>query len=134
MRTVGIFMVMFAVMPFTYAAERSLPRGENNPKVITKIFSSPVGEVQFLEQADGGSTAFLRNAKGVLGGLHELRGPLACDEWLISKKEATLPSGCSFVFYNESSGTYERVNSEEMSEASLFEAVRGTLRGQNVAL
>lgn len=120
-------------MPLAFAAERSLPRGEEHPKVITKVFSSPLGEVQFVE-VNGGASAFLRDAKGDLGGLHEVQGPKSCDAWLVSQKEEVIPTGCSFVFHNDFNGRYERVNSEEMQEASLFQLVRGTLRGKDVAL
>ncbi len=107
---------------------RSLPTGENDPAVIEKIFSSPRGEVQFVT-LQGGHSAFLRSAKGGLAGLKEVRGPSACDSWLISGKNEALPEGCDFWFHDEYDGALFSVRSEEMQEGSLFQAVRGTTRG-----
>jgi hypothetical protein len=129
-------LVSLIIAPLALAsAERSLPRGEEHPAVITKVYASPFGEVQFLE-INGGSSAMLRDAKGDLGGLHEVQGSSKCDEWFVSDKESSIPAGCSFVFYNELEGKYLRVNSDEMSETNLFQMMSGALRGQvkNVSL
>lgn len=110
---------------------RSLPAGESDPAVVQKVFSSPRGEVQFVE-LKGGHSAFLRNTKGALAGLKEVRGPSACDEWLISAKDEKLPGGCDFYFHDDLDGSLYSVRTEEMEEGSLFLTVRG--RGAFVAL
>jgi hypothetical protein len=113
---------------------RSLPSGEDLPSVIERIFSSSEGEVQFVRMGLDGFTALFRNQKGNLMGLREIRGPGLCDEWLTSEKEEDLPRGCEFVFHDEHNAGLQVVHSEEMEEASLFQAVKGKLRGVNVAL
>lgn len=129
----GALLCLFISTLSVAAGGRSLPSGEDHPAVVEKIFSSPRGEVQFLVRQDG-HLAFLRSEKGNLLGLREVRGPAQCDEWFISKKSGALPSGCNFVFHNETDGQLFSVLSSEMEEADLFQAVRGTMRGAFVAL
>ncbi len=113
---------------------RSLPRGEENPAFSEKLYASREGEVQFGRRGQDGYTALLRNQKGNLMGLREIRGPGLCDEWLTSEKEEEMPRGCEFVFHDERNQNPRVVHSEELEETSLFQAVKGKLRGANVAL
>lgn len=113
---------------------RSLPRGEDTPALIEKLYASREGEVQFVRMGADGYTALLRNQKGGLMGLREIRGPGLCDEWLTSDKDEELPRGCEFVFHDERNQNPRVVHSEELEETDLFQAVKGKLRGVNVAL
>lgn len=129
-----LLMGLCLAAPAAFASgARSLPTGAENPAVVEKIFTSPRGEVQFVSVA-GGHSAFLRNTKGGLANLKEARGPSSCDEWLVSSKDAALPAGCDFYFHDEESGGLYSVRSEEMEEASLFQAVKGISRRGVVAL
>ena len=121
--------IVISLVPLVATAEpsRTIPRGELNAHVIEKLFSSPVGEVEFTTYGMGRS-GFLRNARGVLMGFSEVRGPWACEEYFQSEKTGLLPEGCEFVFYNAEDGRFLSVRSHEMQEATLFDAARGKLR------
>ncbi|MCO5142217.1 MAG: hypothetical protein M9962_03905 [Oligoflexia bacterium] len=108
-------------------SNRGLPTGEESPQVIEKIYESPRGEVHFAKSKDS-HLVLLRNPSGLLLELSEIKGPADCEGWILSKKNADLPRGCDFFFYDESNGTYLSVRSEEMSESSIFQSVRKTLR------
>lgn len=116
------------------SAGRSLPRGEETPSVIEALYAAPAGEVQFVRMGGEGYTALYRNTKGNLIGLREIRGPGLCDEWLTSDKGEAMPRGCEFVFRDEFDGALTVVHAEELQEASLFQAVKGKMRGVDVAL
>lgn len=113
------------------APTRGLPKGEEHPHVIEAVFDSPVGEVQFtrvgLSRALGHS-GFLRNAKGYLMGFSGVSGAKACGEWLTSDKSQPLPGDCEFSFYDDVEGLTLSVRSGEMTEASLFQTVKGKMR------
>lgn len=113
---------------------RSLPRGEEHPAVLEKLYSTPIGEVQFTNAGAAGYGGFLRNARGMLVSFSEVRGPAACEAWFKSSKDDPVPGDCEFLFYDETDGRFLSVRSAEMEEASLFEAARGKLRGAYVAL
>jgi hypothetical protein len=110
------------------ASGRSLPRGEETPHVIEAIYASPVGEVQFTRVGRGHS-GFLRNAKGYLIGFQTVNGPAFCEKWFLSDKVEALPGDCEFVFFDEGTGRHLAVRSSEMTEATLFQAVKGKMRG-----
>lgn len=110
---------------------RGLPRGEEHPQVIEAIFDSPVGEVQFtrvgLSKALGHS-GFLRNSKGYLMGFQGVDGPAFCNEWFNGDKAQPLPGDCEFSFYDDMNGRTLSVRSGEMTEASLFQTIKGKMR------
>jgi hypothetical protein len=108
---------------------RSLPAGADQISTVEKVYSTPRGEVHFVE-VQGGHSALLRNNKGNLASFKEVRGSSQCDAWLISSKSESVPGGCDFIFHDELTGGLYSVRSEEMEEGSLFQAVRGTLSGQ----
>ncbi len=60
------------------AATRSIPKGEEHPSVIEKVFASPFGEVEFTHHALTGHSAFLRNVRGHLLGYQYVLGPASC--------------------------------------------------------
>jgi hypothetical protein len=129
-------LAMTAALVFTGTAARAeptrgLPRGEEHPQVIEAIFESPVGEVQFtrvgLNRALGHS-GFLRNSRGYLMGYQGVRGPAFCSEWLNGDKTQPLPGDCEFSFYDDVSGRTLSVRSGEMTEASLFQTIKGKMR------
>jgi hypothetical protein len=129
-----LWMAIASIPAYAWGG-RSLPSGESDPAVVEKVFSSPRGEVQFvLMNGSGGHSAMLRNNKGAIALFKEVEGPAACDFWLISDKSEAVPRGCDFVFHDEAMGELYSVRSEEMEETTLFEAVRGTMRGAIVAL
>lgn len=128
----GIWVAMMAAIGVEAKEGRYLPAGENTPAVVEKVFSSPRGEVHFLQVGDGHS-ALLRNAKGGIANLKEVNGAVACDEWFISAKAERIPSGCEFLFHDEEMGDLFSVRSEELDEGSLFLTVRGSIRGAIVA-
>lgn len=129
---VNLWIVSLLCLPVVAQASggRSLPRGVEQPQVVQEVFDSPRGELQFTEEG-GSHSAFLRNHKGALTGLREVRGPSACDEWLVSPKSEVPPMGCEFLFRDDLAGTYFSVRSDEMTAGSLFTAVRGNLRGKD---
>ncbi len=114
---------------------RSLPSGEEHPEVIMQIYTAPQGEVQFTEKTDVMKVymAHLRLRTGALASLKEVHGERDCKIWNNSSKTAPLPVGCEFLFRNDE-GSYFNVQSEDMKEASLFQAVKGLLKGPYVAL
>jgi hypothetical protein len=128
----GIFLAMMAISAEAKEG-RYLPSGEENPAMVEKVFTSPRGEVHFL-QISGGHSALLRNIRGGIANLKEVNGSVACDEWFISSKAESIPSGCEFLFHDEEMGGILSVRSDELEESSLFQAVRGSIRGAIVAL
>jgi hypothetical protein len=97
---------------------RSLPSGEGAPWAVVKLFSSPAGEVQFLE-GNQGHTVFLRTGGGALFGLSQVRGSDACDAYLTSAAKGKLPGGCEFVLRDDFDGRVLTVKSEEMQYVAL---------------
>ncbi|HEY8280613.1 MAG TPA: hypothetical protein VIH99_13365 [Bdellovibrionota bacterium] len=130
MRGIRISITALAFLPLLALAEpeRHIPKGEEYPAYIEKLYSSPVGEVQFTEVGKGHS-GFLRNSKGNLMSLQDVRGSSDCDDWFASTKWTPLPVGCEFVFYDEYDGRYQAVRSEEMEEATIFQTTHGKMRG-----
>ena len=113
------------------APTRGLPRGEEHPHVIEVVFDSPVGEVQFTRvglDKTLGHSGFLRNAKGYLMGFSGVSGSVLCEQWLRSDKSQPLPGDCEFSFYDDVDGRTLSVRSGEMTEASLFQTVKGKMR------
>ncbi len=132
----GFYLAMMATLSVkTVEAKegRYLPSGESTPAVIEKVFTSPRGEVHFVQVA-GGHSALLRSNRGLVANLREVNGQVACDEWFISSKAERIPSGCEFLFHDEEMGEILSVRSEELEEGSLFQAVRGTIRSAIVSL
>ncbi len=127
--TIAVWMLLLTSTDVQASGGRWLPSGELSPSVVQKIYTSPRGEVQFT-QSDQTHSAFLRTNTGALAGLQEVQGNLACQEWLLSNKEEALLPGCDFVFRDDNLGIYLSVRSEEMEEASLFQALHGTMRGR----
>lgn len=110
---------------------RGLPRGEEHPQVIEAIFDSPVGEVQFTRVGLNrtlGHSGFLRNSRGYLMGYQGVSGAPACGAWLTSDKTQPLPGDCEFSFYDDENGRTLSVRSGEMTEASLFQTIKGKMR------
>lgn len=126
----GAWLVLM-VLPMAAQASggRSLPSGGEQPMVVESVFESPRGEVQFT-QGGGGYSAFLRSRRGGLTGLLEVRGHSACDAWLVSNKSESLPGGCEFRFRDDFDGAEVSVRSEEMVAGSLFDTVKGAMRGR----
>jgi hypothetical protein len=127
-----------AILPFrAFAApsERHIPTGELHPQVIEKVYDSPRGEVQFtvVEGSVAEHSGYLRNVKGNLMGFTEVRGGGECEQWFLSSKEAQLPSGCEFLFYDNFDGRYMSIRSDEMEESSLFDVASGELRGKRLS-
>src|SRR5690348_2153526 len=79
---------------------RSLPKGEDNPLVVQRIFEAEEGEVQFLRGArDGASTAFLRIASGALIPMREINGSNECVNWVgADNKGLPGPGACELIF------------------------------------
>ncbi len=128
-RGIAIIASFWIGLPALASGGRALPAGEEYPAFIEKIYSTPVGEVEFTDAGPAGHAGFLRGASGALLAFVEVRGPTLCEEWLDSSKWTALPEGCEFVFFGEAEGRFLSVRSEEMEEASLFQAARGKLRG-----
>lgn len=116
--------------------ERGLPSGEDSPLFVKQIYSSPQGEVQFLEADDLSRTqsALLRLPSGKLANLKEVHGHTGCRAWMDSLKEQSLPTGCEFLFQDQNVGSFFPVQSEDMAEASLFHAVSRVTREAHVSL
>jgi hypothetical protein len=132
MKTIVLGMMVFissAAQAAVPATGRSLPRGEENPKIIVSIFESKAGEVHFLREKGELGQALLRTPGGGLMELVKTEGPQDCDRY------ATAPiSGCSFFFSNGSDGV--EILSQELQEQSLFKAVSRGLqaRARHVSL
>ena len=112
---------------------RSLPQGENSPFVITSIYSSPQGEVQFLENDVKGISAMLRVPSGKLCEFKNIDGPAGCEDWFLTQARAAKPNGCTLIFDEQGDCNY-RIQSDEMKEASLFQSVSRLVRSNSVAL
>lgn len=107
---------------------RGIPRGADRAELIESLYDSPFGEVQFTRIGRSEHSGFLRNARGYLIGFLEVRGPAFCGQWFQSEKTEALPSGCEFVFMDDTTGRMVAVRSDEMTETSLFQATRGKMR------
>ncbi len=133
----ALIISLLAISAPVWAAKsgRSLPRGEEFPRVITVSYSSTQGELQFVKVSEEGHSAFLRKASGDLIGLQRIDGPSSCDDWLISEKSDYPPTSCLFVF---GAGSEDRemisVRGSDLRENSLFDTVSSRVRGANVAL
>lgn len=128
----GFVIAIWAFLPLSSAIAgggRSLPVGEEHPAVIEKLYTSPVGEVEFTDRGPLGHSGFLRNNRGNLLAFAEVRGGAVCENWLAGPKDSDLPVRCEFVFFEMSSGRFLAVRSEEMEESNLFQAAHGKLRG-----
>ena len=134
---VFLSMLVFMGPTFAFAAKagRSLPRGEEFPRVITVSYSAPDGEVQFVKISEDGHSAFLRKVSGDLIGLQRIDGPSSCDDWLISEKSDYPPNACLFVFgASQSARELISVRASDLRETSLFDTVSSRVRGANVSL
>jgi hypothetical protein len=108
---------------------RSLPKGEERPHLIERIFFAPEGEVQLTSVGLGGHSGFLRTETGNLLGFQAVNGSSACEQWFLSDAKDALPGDCEFVFRDDFTGSQVAVRSSEMQESDLFEATRGVMRG-----
>lgn len=130
-----ILAIAFLPLAAHAGPERSLPRGEEVPAVVERIYSSSTGELQLVSLGDNRS-AFLRDREsGSLASFVGLTGPDECEQWFVGQDEA-LPRGCELRFFDEALGRRVSVRSEELEESSLFQSVRGSIRerGKYVAL
>lgn len=125
----SIFFLLFGVSVFAHdgGADRGLPAGEENPQILEKIYESPRGEVHFAKGKDS-HLVLLRSPAGLVLELSEIKGPIDCEGWILSEKSVEIPRGCDFFFYDQAHGIYVSVRSEEMSEGSIFQSVRKTIR------
>lgn len=134
--SVRVALALPALWPLSALAanpQRHIPRGEDNPQVIEKVFDSPVGEVQFLVSRRSERGGYLRNAKGHLAKFTEVRGGRDCEEWFLSNKETELPRNCEFLFYDDYAGRYFSVRSYELEESTIFGVASGRLRARRLA-
>lgn len=130
MRVLVLLTTLTLLGPAAHAAgARSLPV-VGTPQVVDRVFNTPAGEVQFTASV-AGPGAFLRNDKGGVSALFEVKGPFACEQWMVSGEPEALPDGCEFFFQGDASGAVHSVRSDEMTEGDLFQTVRGTMRGQS---
>lgn len=118
------------------APERGLPRGEDSPLVVERIFQAKEGQLEFLRTPSGGTTAWIREAGGDLIPFREFNGTSECEAWFVADNKALPgPSGCELVFFSEHDGKKTiRVSTSSLSEASLFELGSPRKRGADVAL
>jgi len=111
------------------APERHIPRGELTPEVIEKVFDSPRGELQFTVVAKTKArSGYLRNVKGRLLGITEVRGGGGCEAWYASSKSEMPPRSCEFLFYDDAKGLYLSVRADEMQESDIFGLASGEIQ------
>lgn len=133
----ALIISLLAISAPTWAAKsgRSLPRGEEFPRVITASYSSAQGELHFEKVSENSHSAMLRKPSGDLIGLQRIDGPSECHYWLISEKTDYPPTNCIFVFgSNPEDREMISVRGSDLRENSLFDTVSSRVRGANVAL
>lgn len=94
---------------------RSLPTGET-PKAITAAYSSPEGELHFLEEKGSPAGILLRRTNGALFSLARFEGPESCQKYKLGQDIR-----CRFFFTDGSDGV--EVSSQDLKELNLFESV-----------
>ena len=118
-------------------AGRSLPRGENNPLYVERIFVAEQGQMEFLRAANGETRTWLRQSSGALLPFRELNGSKECEAWYAAENKALPgPYGCELIFSSAANpDEIIRVPTNEIQEASLFDlASPKRKRGANVSL
>lgn len=112
--------------PSRNAPGRGLPEMDA-PLVIKRVFSSPVGEVQFVGNGER-RTVFLRTAEGAVCEMQAAEGEAACARF------SEIPTGeaanvrCVFLFEKGAAACRHRIYSYELQESDLFRVVKSATR------
>lgn len=125
MKVIHFFSVFFlfitSVAAFASQPIRSLPTAQT-PLYVKKIFTSPIGEIQFLESLQK-QTIFLRTPKGAVCEIEEIHGPWSCQDFAEVLDSDLQDIHCTF-FFGRNKKCDLHVFSHEMKERSLFSLVQ----------
>lgn len=127
-----VLFVLFALaltvnLAFAASGGRSLPESEA-PLIVQKIFTTPVGEVQFVGNQSKNSV-FLRTKEGVVCEVERIEGEPACQNFADSKGAAA-DIRCIFSFEKGGAACQHRIFTYEFQESDLFRVVRSITTSQ----
>jgi hypothetical protein len=118
------FIAAILMLVFTINLALSAPAGRHLPSaekalVVERVFSSPVGEVEFTSSPDK-KVVFLRTSEGALCPMTQLDGEENCQRFAGLETKELPNARCVFHFKNETRACQHQVFSYELREIDLF--------------